>query len=280
MTINVKTILITGGATGIGKATSKLFAENGYNVLINYNKSEEKALELEQLLGTSGLNVSIFKSDISKYFDSVNCSFLLKIIKRKIKDKKVLKLIRKIIKSNEKGIPIGNLTSQLFANIYLNEMDQFVKRKLKTKYYFRYMDDFLILDKDKKYLGLIKNKIELFLEQYLDLKFKKKATSIFPISNGIEFLGYRIFTKYMLLKKKTVLKLFKKIRMQPFEKALNAWKAYAKKATANALFKSIFKKKIEEFYLSNPLKRCEKINLDLNYVHDLGFEKRQSKGVA
>ncbi|MDD2245415.1 MAG: reverse transcriptase/maturase family protein, partial [Dysgonamonadaceae bacterium] len=105
-----------------------------------------------------------FQSDISKYFDSVNHCLLYRIIERKIKDKKILKIIKEILKSNEIGIPIGNLTSQLFANVYLNELDQFIKRKLKIKDYFRYMDDFLIFSTHKSHLREVKDKIEVFIE--------------------------------------------------------------------------------------------------------------------
>ena len=85
----------------------------------------------------------ILKMDIKKYFENIDKNILYKILERKIKDKKVQWLTKEIIYSNagEKGLPIGNYTSQMFANIYLNEMDQYIKHKLKCKYYFRYMDD-------------------------------------------------------------------------------------------------------------------------------------------
>lgn len=189
-----------------------------------------------------------FKADISKYFDSINSTILFELIERKVKDRKVLNLINIIIKSNDKGIPIGNLTSQLFANIYLNEMDQFIKRGLKAKCFFRYMDDFLILSKDKKFIKKLKDELEIFIKYKLDLNYKEKATNIFPVSNGIDFLGYIIFEKYVLLRKKTVLKMVKKIKIQPVKKALNAWKAYTKKTKSFLLFKSIFKNRQEGAY--------------------------------
>ncbi|MCK9312220.1 MAG: reverse transcriptase/maturase family protein [Candidatus Pacebacteria bacterium] len=183
-----------------------------------------------------------FQSDISKYFDSVNHCFLYKIIEKKIKDVKVLKLIREIIESNEKGIPIGNLTSQLFANIYLNELDQFIKRKLNIKYYFRYMDDFLIFSIDKKYLREIKEKVQIFLKEKLKLEYKEKATRIFPISLGIDFLGYIIFKEYIVLRKKTVLRLVKKLKGKDFSIAFYTWKAYSKKSKSYNLTQKIFNK--------------------------------------
>ena len=109
--------------------------------------------------------------DVSKYFASIYHKILTEIIKKKIKDEKIVWLIKEIIKSSWDykiyknlfdfaltGIPIGNLTSQLFANIYLNELDQWVKHNLRIRYYIRYMDDFLILGYDKKELHRIKEK--------------------------------------------------------------------------------------------------------------------------
>lgn len=135
--------------------------------------------------------------DISKYFDSIDHKILLSIIKRKIADSKTLRLIEEIINSGHskkvfenlfdfrvKGIPIGNLTSQLFANIYLNELDQFVKHRLREKFYIRYMDDFLILSYDKKKLRQIKEEIRKFLREKLKLELHPKKANIFPVEKA------------------------------------------------------------------------------------------------
>lgn len=97
-------------------------------------------------------NYYILKMDVSKYFDSINKKILLQIINKKIKDKNIIWLINEIIyaQKREKGLEIGNYTSQIFANIYLNEIDQYIKQKLKIKYYYRYMDDSVVLIKTKK----------------------------------------------------------------------------------------------------------------------------------
>lgn len=108
-----------------------------------------------------------------------------------------------------KGLPIGSLTSQFFANIYLNELDQFVKHKLKIKYYIRYVDDFVILGEDTKTLMNYKKEIEIFLEQKLKLSLHPKKTIIQHKSKGINFLGYIVKEKYLLVRKRTV-KSFKK----------------------------------------------------------------------
>jgi retron-type reverse transcriptase len=113
---------------------------------------------------------------------------------------------------NNYGMPIGNLTSQLFANIYLNELDHFIKDKLGIRCYVRYMDDFIILDTDKKRLFKIRNLIKEFLEQKLKLKLHPKKSEYFPISKGIDFLGYVVFYDYILLRKSTVRRFKKRLK--------------------------------------------------------------------
>ena len=128
------------------------------------NKGTHKGLS--KLKKTIKFNKTLkyyLKQDVKKYFPSVDKNILKKIIKKRIKDRSLLSIILKIIDSysfnNNKGIPIGNLTSQLFANIYLNELDQYVKHTLKVKYYYRYVDDFIILSNNKKQLKGYRRKI-------------------------------------------------------------------------------------------------------------------------
>ncbi len=174
------------------------------------------------------------KLDISKYFYRINHKILLDILKNKIEDEDLIWLLDTIINSEDVpfglpagmepdqcseedrlfdvGIPIGNLTSQLFANIYLNELDQYVKHKLGIHYYVRYMDDIIILVDDKKYLHEIKTDIEVFLKEVLDLDLNNK-TAIRPISCGIEFVGFRVWATHRKLKKKTLKKIKRKFKM-------------------------------------------------------------------
>ncbi len=154
--------------------------------------------------------------DISKYFDSINHEILFAILRKKIVDEKTLWLIKEILDSNNKetgkGIPIGNLTSQLFANVYLNELDQFVKRNLKRRYYLRYMDDFLIFGGGKQELWRIKEVIAGFLKAKLDLSLHPKKANVFPIETGIDFLGFRIFPDYSVLRQSTLKRFVKKMK--------------------------------------------------------------------
>ncbi len=158
------------------------------------------------------------------------------ILQKKINDKKVLWLIQEILDSNNfetgKGIPIGNLTSQLFANVYLNELDQHVKRVLKRRYYIRYMDDFLMFSDSKQELWQIKETIVEFLKIGLDLNLHPKKADVFPIKTGIDFLGFRVFINYSVLRKSTFKRFVKKMKLKTgdeiaISKSFNSFCAFA-----------------------------------------------------
>lgn len=158
------------------------------------------------------------KTDIKSYFASINHAILKEILKKYIKDLQTLTLLNKIIDSFEEspqtGLPLGNVTSQLFANIYLNELDQFVTKKLMPQRdfstYFRYMDDFVLLSESKKRLIKYRNEIEQFLINTLDLKLHPRKRLIQKISFGIDFCGYNIFANKILMRKETVRKFVRK----------------------------------------------------------------------
>ncbi len=156
------------------------------------------------------------KSDIKKFFDSVNHEILLAIIRKRIKDDDLFWLIEEIVESygEGKGIPIGNLTSQLFANIYLNELDQFVKHQLKVKYYLRYADDFLLLHKDKTILEKHLEKIEGFLFDTLQLELHPRKTIFRKLGCGIDFVGYVSLPHYQTVRTKTKRRILRKVEEQ------------------------------------------------------------------
>ena len=151
----------------------KLFINNSF--ACRKNKGTHKGLaEIKKIIQSKKHPKYYLKQDVKKYFPSIHKPTLKLIISKRIKDKQLLLLIFKIIDSyfydaenKEKGIPIGNLTSQLFANIYLNELDQFIKHTLKVKHYFRYVDDFLIFSDSKQDLKIFKRKTRLFLKNIL-----------------------------------------------------------------------------------------------------------------
>jgi hypothetical protein len=173
----------------------------------------------------------VLKCDIRKFFDSIDHNILLEILDRKIKDQKVMNLMQEIIgsfsskKSNlfcKKGVPIGNLTSQIFANIYMNEFDQFIKHKLKVKHYGRYTDDFVVVSKDKEYLARLIPLISKFLNESLKLELHPKKVKIIPYHRGVDFLGYVVFPHHILVRKKTKQRIIRKLmlRLDQYQKGI------------------------------------------------------------
>jgi hypothetical protein len=137
------------------------------------------------------------------------------IVRKKIKCPDTLWLIDDIIDSypGEKNVPIGNYTSQWFGNLYLNELDQYVKHVLKAKDYLRYCDDFCLFSDDKKQLKDWREKMGVFIAEKLALKYSK--CDIFPIAHGVDFLGYRHFDNYILLRKSTTKRVRKRLALLP-----------------------------------------------------------------
>ena len=161
----------------------------------------------------------VLKCDIRKFFDSVDHTILLSIISKRIKDPETISLFENIIESyisdrsdlfHRSGVPIGNLTSQLFANIYMNEFDQFIKHTLKVKHYARYTDDFVIVSKNKEYLVGLIAPINAFLEERLGLDLHPGKVEIRSYAQGIDFLGYVLFPHHTLLRKRTKKRIFRR----------------------------------------------------------------------
>ena len=198
------------------------------------------------------------KCDISKFFDNIDHDILIGLLRKKIDDKDTMWLIEKIIRSYEYkegvGIPIGNLTSQLFANVYLNKLDHYIKRVLKEKYYIRYMDDFIILGTDKRKLFVAKEKIKEFLKIELKLTLHPKKSEIFPAESGIDFLGYVSKNNKRSLRKATVkrfLKRRKTAKLEKLEKMTVSFSGYAKFANSWKLRKKL---KISHRVVKSPKK--------------------------
>ena len=165
-------------------------------------------------------NKYCLKCDISKFYPSMSHDILFKILERKIKCKDSLALIKNIVYSigGGKNVPIGNYTSQWFGNIYLNELDQRAKHVYKIKHYVRYCDDFLFFHNDKKVLRKIADDLRVYLADRLGLKMSK--CELFPVAQGVDFLGYRHFRNYILLRRSTAARVKRKLKILPllFEK--------------------------------------------------------------
>lgn len=173
--------------------------------------THKAAKRLAYFLGKPEMHYYL-KGDVHSYFVSINHIVLKELIQKRIEDLDTLWLINTIIDhSYNTGLPIGNLTSQLFANIYLHELDHFLKNELSVKYYLRYMDDFIILHESKTYLKWLLNRIQSFLVTKLSLQLNPK-TKIDTIKSGIEFVGYRVWNTNKLIKKQSIKRMKKKIR--------------------------------------------------------------------
>ena len=160
----------------------------------------------------SGTHSYVLKCDIKKYFQSVDKNILIKILSNRIKDEKIMRIIEKIISSfMHDGIPLGNVTSQIFANIYLNELDRFVKKDLRIRFYIRYNDDFVIFHEKKEKLLDYLVVIRSFLNETLKLEVPPGKSNIRRLYHGVEFLGYKIFPDHVLLRGQTKVKIFNKI---------------------------------------------------------------------
>lgn len=166
--------------------------------------------------------VYALKADISKYFPSVDHEVLKRLLRKRIACKPTLRLLDNIIDSyveegalRPRGIPIGNLTSQLFANIYLHELDKFVKYDLRERHYVRYMDDFVVLHHDKRHLQEIRRRVEMFLWDRL-LLITNGKTQVFPVRSiagrPLDFLGYRIWTTHRKLRRDSIKRMRKSLR--------------------------------------------------------------------
>lgn len=199
------------------------------------------------------------KADIKSYFGNVNHKILIRILNKRIKDERVMWLITRILANHkeenaDKGMPLGNLTSQFFANVYLNELDQYVKHKLRAKYYIRYVDDFVILHQSRKALDDYKEQIDLFLNEKLGLKLHPEKSSILKLEKGAGFLGFRVFYHYKLLAKKNMRKFEKnlkqmkrqyldgKLEREKVIEKLEGWLAYAAHANTYKYRKRITSK--------------------------------------
>ena len=256
------------------------------------NKGTHKAINrLQQFIRKITKNYTqpafYLKGDVKSYFPTVDHQILFEIVKEMVKDEEILVIIENratglekfkpspkdptfqkslLLQPSGKGMPIGNLTSQLFANIYLDKLDHFIKEKLRAKFYLRYVDDFIIIDTSRKKLKFFAKRIDGFLKKKLKQSLHPRKTKILPLSYGIDFLGYyfkisqqsrkiiiyvrhsnvRRF-KYRLIK---LTKLYQegKITEKYICESINAWYAYAKHANSYNLRKHLFKEHMKPFH--------------------------------
>ncbi len=159
---------------------------------------------------------SVLKCDIRKFFASIDQEILVSILKKHISDQDILWLLGRVIGSfystaPGKGLPLGNLTSQLLVNIYMNEFDQFMKHQLKAKYYVRYADDFVLLSRDKAELEQYLIKVEHFLCEELKLELHPNKVLLKTFASGVDFLGWVNFSDHRVLRTATKKRMMRNV---------------------------------------------------------------------
>jgi len=197
----------------------KTFIADSYSCRVN--KGTHKAIDrfrkfAYQVSKNHTRTAWVLKCDIRKFFASIDQEVMLKMIKGYIPDADIIALLTEIVGSfysteKGKGLPLGNLTSQLLINIYMNKFDQFMKHKIKAKYYIRYADDFVILSDDKQSLVDMLPKIKDFLEKELNLHLHPKKVSITTVASGVDFLGWVLFPDHRVVRTITKQRMFRGI---------------------------------------------------------------------
>ena len=229
------------------------------------HKAVDKAQEYMQKMKNKYGSYYIVKCDIKGFFYNIDKDVLYEILKRFIKDAKLLKLTCEFIYNDGEalGLPIGNYISQFFANIYLNELDYYVKDVLKIKYYVRYMDDFIMFVKTKEEAKKVLLDVSKYVSNTLHLELNNKSR-YYPNKMGLDFCGFRIYESYRLLRKRSIKKIKRKVRKwnMLYERGLldldktvldwNSWLAHSSRAKCYKLQMNIYNKIIFKEYLKKP----------------------------
>ena len=191
---------------------------------------------MRRMYRETGGRYYIAKMDISKFFNSIDLFIMYEILAKSISDQKLLDLIYTILfdDGEHEGLPIGNYVSQYFANIYLNELDQFCKHTLRIHYYVRYMDDFVALAPNRKIASEWFAQIQSFVVERLNMSLNTKSR-YYPCSQGLDFIGYRIYNDYRLLRKRSKRHLSEMISEyekgmvndEQFVRRINSWHGHA-----------------------------------------------------
>ena len=213
-----------------------VFTSDTYSCIKNRGiHAAAKRLKRELKLDPEGTKYCL-KIDVRKFYPSIDHDILKQVVRRKIKDKRLLWLLDEIIDSAD-GVPIGNYLSQYFANLYLAYFDHWIKEEKGIKYYYRYADDIVILGSDKEKLQSLLHEMRAYLRDRLKLKIKRNY-QVFPVdSRGIDFLGYRFFHTHTLLRKsikrkfcRRVAKLRKKkyVKYEHFKQQICSWCGWCK----------------------------------------------------
>jgi retron-type reverse transcriptase len=186
----------------------------------------------------------ILKCDIRKFFASIDQGVLMEILQKHIEDKDIIWLLGRILSSFEstvlgKGLPLGNLTSQLLVNIYMNEFDQFVKHKIKAKYYIRYADDFVTMSTDKVWLEDVLPRFHDFLTSKLKLSLHPDKVFIKTLASGVDFLGWVHFTDHRVLRSAARRRMFNNLKNNETEAMMQSYTGLLSHGNSRKLIKKL-----------------------------------------
>ena len=211
-------------------------------------KGTHRAVQrLEEFLRKSGSNnrrtAYVLKCDIRKFFDSIPHNRLLEIIKQSVDDPDTIWLINNILESFSKiphqGLPLGNLTSQLFGNVYLNQFDQWIKHQLRAKQYIRYCDDFIVAHHDQEYLKNLVPQMHKFLYDILGLEIHTNKISIRTYRQGIDFLGYILLPYHRVLRTRTRRRMIRRLANNSNPQAVQSYLGILSHANSFSLRSSL-----------------------------------------
>ena len=247
---------------------------------------------VQHFLRSGGDNLYVCQIDISKYYASINHERLMELLQEKIQDEQLINLLKIIIDSTDsghehdflfmpdsyyftkgrRGIPIGNLTSQLFANIYLHHVDMYAKQTLKIRHYVRYMDDILFFHHDKAQLQAWQQAITKFLYEDLYLTVNPHKIRLYPTKLGVSFVGYVIYPHYLRLRSSSV-RRFKKhyhkqlcavaddrLDVDIMRESFASWKAHAQHASSQHLVERLESQQDDYLFVRNVKRYYRKHN--------------------
>jgi retron-type reverse transcriptase len=220
----------------------RTFVSDSFSCRINkgVHKGTNRFREFGRIASQNGTKTCwVLKCDIRKFFANIDHRGLLEILENKIPDTNILWLLKNVIDSfssaENKGLPLGNLTSQLFCNIYMNEFDKFVKHGICAKWYARYADDFVLLSEDRHWLELQLSRISNFLESRLKLTLHPDKVFIKTFASGVDFLGWIHFPKHRVARTQTKNRMLKRIGENPTNETFQSYLGLLKHGNAKKL---------------------------------------------
>ena len=227
----------------------KTFITDSYSCRLN--KGTHKALNqfrsyFLKVSTNDTRNCWVLKGDIRRFFASINHEILLGILKEYIPDEDIIWLLAKVIGSfqigaESKGLPLGNLTSQLFANVYLNRLDQFLKHKIRAKYYIRYADDFVIMSEDREWLKEQIMPLQAFLANNLKLELHPNKLFLETFASGVDFLGWVHFSGHRVLRSASRRRMFRKLKKNSSAESLTSYLGLLSHGNAKKLQTAVVK---------------------------------------